>query len=102
MTGEQLRRFIERKWGRAYDLQLQRRGDRVWLLLMWKYVGQRSFPLSMEDYETHLETIVERLADWGVLDVVLGELQATKQRPRQGKAVTIPLDLGERASEWLI
>jgi hypothetical protein len=26
----------------------------------------------------------------------------TRDRPRLGKAVSIPLDLGERASEWLL
>ncbi len=102
MKGEQLRRFIERKWGRAYDLQLQRRGDRVVLLVMWKYLGQRSFTLSEDEYTAHLESIMEKLSDWGVLEMAINELQATKQRPRQGKAVAIPLELGDRASEWLL
>jgi hypothetical protein len=26
----------------------------------------------------------------------------TRERPRLGKAVSVPLDLGERASEWLL
>ncbi|WP_017327285.1 DUF3067 family protein [Synechococcus sp. PCC 7336] len=102
MTGEDFRRSIEQKWGRAYDVQLQRRGSRVLLLVMWKYLGQRSFPLTAEEYTQHLEAILERLADWGVLEFALQQLQATRQRPRLGKAVSIPLDLGERASEWLL
>ena len=102
MKGEDFRRFIVGKWGRAYDIQLQRRGDRVLLLVMWKYLGQRSFGLSEEEYLGHLESIMERLADWGVLEYAIQEMQSTRQRPRLGKAVAIPLDLGERASEWLI
>ena len=102
MTGEELRRSIEEKWGRAYDVQLQRRGGRVLLLVMWKYLGQRSFPLTAAEYIEHLEAILERLSDWGVLESALQQLQASRQRPRLGKAVSIPLELGERASEWLL
>ncbi|WP_420093640.1 DUF3067 family protein [Fischerella thermalis] len=29
-------------------------------------------------------------------------MQGTRERPRLGKAVSIPLDLGERSTEWLI
>ncbi|MGK7911018.1 MAG: DUF3067 family protein [Synechococcus sp.] len=102
MKGEDFRRFIVGKWGRAYDIQLQRRGERVLLLVMWKYLGQRSFGLSEDEYLGHLESVMERLADWGVLEFAIQEMQSTRQRPRLGKAVAIPLELGERASEWLI
>ncbi len=100
--GEEFRRLIVGKWGKAYDVQLQRRGNRVFLLVMWKYLGQKSYGLTQEEYLAHLESIVERLADWGMLEFAIQELQVTRQRPRLGKAVAIPLDLGERASEWLI
>ncbi|MEL7476346.1 MAG: DUF3067 family protein, partial [Cyanobacteria bacterium J06555_12] len=68
----------------------------------WKYLGQRSFGYSEDEYLGHLESVMERLADWGVLEFAIQEMQVTRQRPRLGKAVAIPLDLGERASEWLI
>ena len=29
-------------------------------------------------------------------------IQETRERPRLGKAVSIPLNLGERAAEWFV
>jgi hypothetical protein len=29
-------------------------------------------------------------------------IKTTREKPRVGKAVSIPLELGERASEWLL
>ncbi|GAB4214090.1 MAG: DUF3067 family protein [Synechococcales cyanobacterium] len=102
MSGEILRAAIEVKWGKPYDVQLRRVNGRVILLVMWKFWGQASFPLSEQDYVAHLDTLVMHLQDWGVWERVLQEIQETRQRPRQGKAVTIPLPLGDRAAEWLL
>jgi hypothetical protein len=102
MTGAEFRQFLLQKWGKSYDVRLQRRRDRVLLLVMWKFLEQQSFPLSEADYLEHLELVLERLSDWGVLESALQDIQTTRQKPRLGKAVTIPLDLGERASEWLL
>ena len=106
MTGSDLRQLVMEKWGRSYDVQLRRAGDRVSLLVMWRYLEQQSFPLSEEEYLAHLGEIVSHLREWGVWEAVADEIQSTRQRPRMGKAVTIPLDLdenlGERASEWLL
>jgi len=53
----------------------------------------------------HLENVLAHLQAWGVWEAVRREIEATRQRPRMGKAVAIPLDLqkvGERVSEWLL
>ncbi len=106
MTGSDLRQLLVEKWGRSYDVQLRRVGERVSLLVMWRYLEQQTFPLSEAEYLAHLEEIVSHLQEWGVWQVVSEEILTTRQRPRMGKAVTIPLDLdenlGERASEWLL
>lgn len=105
MTGSDLHQLLLEKWGRSYDVQLRRTGDRVSLLVMWRYQEQQSFPLSAEDYLAHLEEIASYLQEWGVGEAVTEEIQSTRHRPRMGKAVTIPLELGslgERASEWLL
>jgi hypothetical protein len=39
---------------------------------------------------------------WGQADHVRQVILETRDRPRLGKAVSILLDLGERASEWLL
>ncbi len=57
ITGAELRELIFRKWGRSYDVRLQRRGNRVYLHVMWKYLEQQSFPLSSEEYQQQLDAV---------------------------------------------
>ncbi|MEO1131105.1 MAG: DUF3067 family protein [Cyanobacteria bacterium J06639_1] len=102
MTGAELHRLLLDKWGKSYDIRIQRRRQRVLLMVMWRYREQQSFPLSEEDYLAHLDTIAEQLCDWGAAEAVAAELRKTPQRPRLGKAIAIPVDLGVRASEWLL
>ncbi len=105
ITGPELRQLLQDKWGNAYDVQLRRVKDRVSLLVMWKYLGQASFPLSESEYLDHLDQISALMTDWGLADQIRQEIQATRQRPRMGKAVSIPLDLthlGDRAAEWML
>ncbi|MFN5765325.1 MAG: DUF3067 family protein [Pseudanabaena sp.] len=46
--------------------------------------------------------IASYLSDWAVVDQVQKFIEVTKERPRLGKAVSIPLQIGERSLEWLI
>ncbi|GAC1461496.1 MAG: hypothetical protein NVS2B14_03630 [Chamaesiphon sp.] len=69
---------------------------------MWKYLEQASFPLSEAEYLARLDTVTNYLHAWGGASQVKDYIQETRERPRLGKAVSIPVDLGERASEWLI
>ncbi len=102
MTGQELQQLIFNKWGCSYDVQVIRVKDKIYFQVMWKYLEQASFPLSETEYAQHLETIAGYLTDWGAVNQVqVGVLEA-KNRPRLGKAVSIPLDLGDRSSEWLI
>ncbi|MEN9231521.1 MAG: DUF3067 family protein [Thermostichus sp. DG02_5_bins_236] len=105
MTGSDFQSLLQEKWGHSYDVQLRRVNQRVVLLVMWRYLEQPSFPMSEAEYLAHLQGIVAHLQAWGVWEAVQSEIEATRQKPRMGKAVTIPLDLagmGERASEWLL
>lgn len=102
MTGEELRQLIRDKWGYSYDLQLRRVRDRIFLQVMWRYQEQASFPLAEGEYLEHLEAIAHRLNAWNSDAVVREFVRQTRERPRLGKAVSIPLDLGELASEWLL
>lgn len=105
MTGSDFQALLREKWGYSYDVQLRRMGGRVVLLVMWRYLEQPSFPLSEAEYLAHLENVLAHLQAWGVWEAVRREIEATRQRPRMGKAVAIPLDLqkvGERVSEWLL
>ncbi len=100
MTGEHLRQLLLDKWGRPFDVQLRRTQGKVFVLIMWKYLGQASFPISEQDYIAHLDEIASYIYALGSAEQVQRFIQDTREKPRVGKAVSIPIDLGDRASEW--
>lgn len=102
MTGQELYQLIYEKWGRSYDLQVRRTKGKIFVLVMWKYLEQASFPLSEDEYFEHLETIASYINAWGAVEQVRDFIDRTKENPRLGKAVSIALDLGDRSSEWLL
>ncbi|MBD3882522.1 DUF3067 family protein [Phormidium tenue FACHB-886] len=102
MTGDELHQLLLTKWGRSFDVQLRKGHDKIFLQVMWKYLEQASFPMTEAEYLEHLAEIANYLAAWGSTAQVEQFIAQTKERPRLGKAVSIPLDLGDRASEWLI
>ncbi len=101
LTGDALHNLLLRKWGRSFDLQFRRVGDRIFLQVMWRYLEQASYPDSPEDYAAHLAAIAQHLNDWGCAAQVCAHIEATREKPRLGKAVNIPLELGTRIIEWL-
>lgn len=102
MTGQDLRQLLLNKWGHSYDIQIRRTQGKIFVQVMWKYLEQVSFPLSEAEYLEHLDTVANYLQAWGGATQVQNYIQTTRERPRLGKAVSIPIELGERASEWLL
>ena len=102
MTGQNLRQLLLNKWGRSYDVQLRRTQRKIFVQIMWKYLEQASFPLTEAEYQAHLDTVASYLNAFGGTLQVQNFIEHTRERPRLGKAVSIPIDLGERASEWLL
>ncbi|HEY9617465.1 MAG TPA: DUF3067 family protein [Microcoleaceae cyanobacterium] len=102
MTGQELHQIILNKWGCSYDLQLRRIQRKVFVLVMWKYLEQASFPMTEAEYLAHLDAIASYLVAWDSTETVRTYIEQTRDRPRLGKAVSIPLELGERASEWIL
>lgn len=102
MTGYDLRQLLLDKWGRSFDIQLRRTQGKIFVLVMWKYLEQASFPLTEEEYMAHLEAIANYLQAWGSVTQVQTFIETTRERPRLGKAISIPLELGDRTSEWII
>jgi len=100
MTGKELRQILIDKWGCSYDVQLRRSSGKIFLQIMWKYVEQVSFPLSETEYQEHLDNIASYLHALDRTSQVKTFITQTKERPRLGKAVSIALDLGDRAAEW--
>jgi len=91
MTGQELRKILEEKWGYPFDIQFLRRGERRYLQVMWRYLGQASFAMTEEQYMAHLDRVAYVLDEWVVSDQVRSYLTKTKERPRVGKAISIPL-----------
>lgn len=102
MTGLELHELIVDKWGYSFDVQFRRLQDQIFFQVMWRYLEQASFPLSEDEYLNHLNEVATYLVGWGQADHIRQVIRETRDRPRLGKAVSIPLDLGERSSEWLL
>lgn len=102
MTGKDLHSLLRQKWGLSYDVQLRRTQGKLFLQVMWRYLEQLSFPLSEAEYLAHLEDVASYVTALGAEDLLRQQLQTTREKPRLGKAVSFPIDLGQRASEWLL
>jgi len=102
MTGDDLHQIILSKWGCSFDVQLRKVQGKVFFQVMWKYLEQASFPLSETQYLENLNAIAQYLNAWGSAIQVQQYIEQTNARPRLGKAVSIPLELGDRASEWIL
>ncbi|MFN6143034.1 MAG: DUF3067 family protein [Pseudanabaena sp.] len=102
MTGKQLRQAIADKWNFSYDVQLRKTQGKIFLQVMWSYQEQQSFSMNDVEFMQHLDTIASYLSDWGVVEQVQTFIANTKERPRLGKAVSIPLQIGDRSLEWLV
>ena len=102
MTGEELQQALIRKWGRSYDMQFRRVQGKLYVLVMWRYLEQASFPISEGEYLEHMEAVANYIDGWGVTGQVLQAIEKSKERPRLGKALSILVDMGDRASEWLL
>jgi hypothetical protein len=102
MTGQDLHQLLLSKWGRSYDIQLRRTQGKIFVQVMWKYLEQASFPMTEPDYLAHLNQVADYLNAWGSTEQVQDFIEQTRDRPRLGKAVNIPINLGDRASEWIL
>ncbi len=102
MTAEELHQLLLNKWGRSYDIQIRRSQGKILVQIMWKYLEQASFPWSYEDYLDHLGKVALYLEGWGATAQFQSYVAQTGDRPRLGKALTMIVDLGDRASEWIV
>ena len=103
LASAELLEILRQRWQASYDLQLISRRGRLYLQVMWAYLEQQSFPLDAEGYAAKLEELVGTLNGLGVAAQVRSWLTTTTDKPRLGKAMTLPLELPEgRASEFLL
>lgn len=102
MSPEDFQELLITKWGYSFDVQIRKTPTKVFFQVMWRYLEQVSFPMDEDEYLAHLQEIVMYLEAMGCLTQVQTAIEQTNERPRLGKAVSIPIDLGRRASEWLL
>jgi hypothetical protein len=102
LTGAELRALVVAKWGRSYDTRLCQRRDRfntlkMYLQIMWKFVGQKSFPLGEEAYMEQLDAVADLLTEWGVVEEAVEGINASTLFPKVdtvgATAVMIPLSV---------
>jgi hypothetical protein len=95
--------LLQQRWQASYDLQLVQRRGRLYLQVMWAYQEQQSFPLSPEDYRSHIGELVLVLNSLGAAARVRDWLSSCNDRPRLGKALSLALDIPPgRSSEFVL
>jgi hypothetical protein len=103
LSREELLAILRRRWQASYDLQLIVRRGRLYLQVMWGYLEQQSFPMDAAAYEAMLDELVANLNGLGVAAQVREWLLSTSDKPRLGRAMSLPLELPEgRAREFLL
>jgi len=61
--GRELLELIIKKWGVAYDIQLRKSApfgegsENIYINLMWRYFGQKTFPMTEREYLEDLEAV---------------------------------------------
>lgn len=103
LTADELLGLLRDRWQASYDVRLVQRHGRLYFQVMWAHLEQQSFPLSAEQYGERLEAVCAALNDLAVAAEVRSWLATTRDRPRLGKALSLPLTVdGARLSEFLL
>ena len=93
---------LRRRWGVTYDLKLLIKRDRMYLQMMWGFLEQQSFPLDEETFRENLNRILEIINRAGQSDFVRNWLKNVQAKPRLGRAITLPLPIDQRMSEFVL
>mmetsp|Transcript_1717 Transcript_1717/g.1865 ORF Transcript_1717/g.1865 Transcript_1717/m.1865 type:complete len:197 (+) Transcript_1717:160-750(+) len=101
LGGRELLDMIIRKWGVAYDIQLRKNkpfGDgsaNIYINVMWRYFGQKSFPMDEREYLEHLEAIGRYITSVDKVQDFKEKVSDSRKRPNAyfGYAVGIALDV---------
>ena len=99
---EELIACLRQRWRATYDLQLVVRRRRLYLQVMWAYLEQQSFPMDLEAYRQHLGEVLDVVNRLGLAGEVRQWLGSTRDKPRLGKALSLPLEATGPEAEALI
>ena len=93
---------LRARWKATYDLQLVVRRQRLYLQVMWAYLEQQSFPMDEVTYREHLAEVLDVVNRLGLAGEVRQWLGSTRDKPRLGKALSLPLEATGPEAETLI
>jgi hypothetical protein len=103
LQAEEVLALLRQRWQFSHGLQLVQRNGRLYFQVLWHHLEQQSFPLNEAEYREALAEIIATLNGLGVADQVRSWLQTTRDKPRLGRALSLPLELpAGRASEFLL
>ena len=102
LEAEEVMECLRRRWGVTYDLKLLIKKDRIYLQMMWGFLEQQSFPLDEETFRENLNRILEIINRSGQSDFVRNWLENVQAKPRLGRAITLPLPMDQRTSEFVL
>ena len=89
---EELISCLRQRWRATYDLQLVVRRNRLYLQVMWAYLEQQSFPMDESSYREHIAEVLDVVNRLGLAAEVRDWLTSTRNKPRLGKALSLPLE----------
>lgn len=107
LEGRELLEIIIKKWGVAYDVQLRKSktfgegSENIYLNIMWKYFGQKSFSLNEREYLEHLEALSRYITAIDKVQHVKDKIKESRKRPNAqfGYSVSIPLDIDPKSAD---
>ena len=102
LTVDEVIGCLQQRWQASYDLQLVVRRKRLYFQVMWAYLEQQSFPLDETAYREHIAQVIDVVNRLAQSEVVRDWLASTRDRPRLGKALSLPLEGAERLEEFLL
>jgi len=99
LGGKELLSIIIKKWGVPYDLQL-RKADvfgeasrNIYVNVMWKYDGQKSYGKTEQEYMENLEAIGQYITKLGKVTDFKEKIAASRKRPNAYFGYAVPLSL---------
>ncbi|CAL6341618.1 unnamed protein product [Bathycoccus prasinos] len=89
MRGEELRKLVLKRYGKLYDTRICQRRDsmnklQLFLQIMWKFVGQKSFPMTEAEYIEQTDAVAEILTMKNRQDLVRAELTDLAKMAKDG------------------
>lgn len=99
--GREILELLVKKWGVAYDIQLRKNtpfgegSSNIYINVMWRYFGQKTFPMNEREYLEHLEAIGRYITSINKVDEFKDFVAQSRKRPNAyfGYAVGIPLNV---------